>query len=129
MVSCEGGWIVDILLRMLLFLISIGTLFFVFRKIRNAQIQIESAIFWILFMVGLVMISIFPGTVIYISNLIGIESPANFVFLCIIFLLLLKVFNQSLQNSKMQYQIQQLSQIIALEGLRKNTETNKEQDE
>jgi hypothetical protein len=94
-------------------------LLFTLRKIRNAQVQIDSAVFWILFMLGIVAISIFPGIVIYFSNLIGVESPANFVFLCIIFLLLSKVFSLSLQISKLQYQVQQLAQIIALENNQK----------
>jgi len=105
----------NILLRILLAIVSIIVLFFVLKKIRKSQVHIENTIFWILFMFGLVIVSIFPRIAIFFSNLIGIESPANFVFLCIIFLLLLKLFNLSLHLSKLQYQIQQLSQIIALE--------------
>jgi len=112
----------NILLRALLFLFATGALFFVLKKVRNSQVQIESVVFWVLFMLGLVIISIFPGIVIYASSLIGIESPANFVYLCIIFILLLRVFNLSLQLSKFQYQIQQLAQIIALEKIKRNME-------
>ena len=102
------------LFRFLLFIISTGTLFFVLLRIRKSQAQIEGAVFWIVFTLGLVAVSIFPGAAIRISALIGIESPANFVFLCIIFLLLMKVFSISMQMSKMQYQIRRLTQIIAL---------------
>ena len=116
----------NILFRLFLFLISVGTLFFVLRKIRNAQTQIDGAVFWILFMVGLVVVSIFPGIVIYISTLLGVESPANFVFLSIMFLLLLKVFNLSLQASKFKYQIHQLTQRMALNELRQKRENNNE---
>ena len=110
----------NILLRLLLFSSSIGSLLFVLRKIRNAQTQIDSTVFWILFMLMLVVISIFPGIVYFFSNLIGVESPSNFVFLFIIFLLLYKVFSLSLQMSKLQYQIQQLTQIIALDKLQED---------
>ena len=117
----------NILLRILLSVVSIIVLFFVLRKIRKSQVHIENTIFWILFMFGLVIVSIFPGIAVFVSNLIGIESPANFIFLCIIFLLLLKLFNLSLQLSKLQYQIQQLSQIIALEKSgKKETEINEQ---
>jgi len=108
----------NILLRLLLFVVSAGTLYFVVKKIRDSQAQIDSAIFWVLFMLAMVVSSIFPGAVIYVSALLGIDSPANFVFLCIIFLLLLKVFSMSLHISKLQYQIQQLAQIIALKESR-----------
>ena len=116
----------NILFRLLLFLTSIGALFFTLKKIRKSQAQIDNAIFWILFMLGLVVVSIFPGIVIYISNFVGVESAANFVFLFIIFLLLLKVFNLSLQMSKLQYQIQQLTQIIALDLRKDLGKTRKE---
>jgi len=112
----------SILLRILLSFVSIIVLFFVLRKIRKSQVHIESTIFWVLFMSGLVIVSIFPGIAVFFSNLIGIESPANFIFLCIIFLLLLKLFNLSLQLSRLQYQIQKLSQILALEKAEKKEE-------
>ena len=102
-------------LRLLLFFTSTGALIFVLRKIRDAQAQIESTVFWILFMLALVVISVFPGIVLNAAKWIGVESGANFVFLCIIFILLLKVFNLSMQISKLQYQIQQLTQRIALD--------------
>ena len=116
----------NILFRLLLFFISTGVFFFMMKKIRKSQVQIDNTIFWILFMLGLVSISVFPSIVIYISNFIGIESPANFVFLCIIFLLLLKVFNLSLQLSKLQYQLQQLTQIFALEKLQRDSDRHQQ---
>ena len=113
----------------MLFFISMGALVFVLRRIRKSQVQIENAVFWILLMMLFVIVSVFPNIVISLSDWIGIESPANFVFLCIIFLLLLKVFHLSLHISKQQYQIQQLAQIVALENLRKNNEENVRNEE
>ena len=86
----------NILFRLLLFIVSTCALLFTLRKIRKAQVQIDNAVFWILFMLALVVVSVYPRIIIILSNWIGIESPANFVFLCIIFLLLFKVFHLSL---------------------------------
>jgi len=102
------------MVRLLLLIISTVVLFFVIKRIRKSQVQIEDMVFWIFFMFGLVLISIFPNIAISISNIIGIESPANFVFLSIIFILLIKLFVLSMHVSKLQYQIQQLTKIIAL---------------
>ena len=118
----------SILFRLLLLVISVATLFFVLIRIRKSQMQIDSAVFWIVFMLALVVISIFPGIVIYISGLIGVESAANFVFLCIVFLLLMKVFNLSITISKQQHQIQQLTQIIVLGEQRRADITSPEKD-
>jgi hypothetical protein len=115
MVSYEGEGLMSTLFRLALFGISAGTLVFALKKIRAAQARIDDMVFWILFLLGLVVISVFPGIAVYTAGLLEIESTANFVFLCIIFLLLIKVFNLSLKLSKQQYQIQRLSQLAALE--------------
>jgi len=112
----------NIILRIVLFLVSIGTLAFVLKRIRKSQVQIDSAIFWILFMLVLIIISIFPIIIVFVADILAIDSPANFVFLSIIFLLLLKVFNLSLQISKLQYQVQQLAQIAAIEKFQNNSD-------
>ena len=109
----------SIALRILLILFSTGTLIFTLWRIRNAKVQISAAIFWILLVIILVIISIFPGITIYIADMLGVDSAANFVFLCAIFILLIKVFFLSLQISKQQYQIQQLTQLLALESNQK----------
>ena len=63
---------------------------------------------------GLVFISIFPYSVIMISELIGIESPANFVFLSIIFILLIKVFIMSIKMSQLEHKLRTITQEIAI---------------
>ena len=127
MVSHKGGFGLSIYFRVLLLIVSVGAILFVLRKIRKSQVQIDDTVFWIIFMLGLVLSSIFPNIVIMISNLIGVESPANFVFLCIIFLLLLRVFILSLQISKMKYQIQQLTQIVAQHNFHKDIDKDASQ--
>jgi len=106
----------SITLRVLLILFSTGTLVFTLLRIRNAKVQISAAIFWILLTFILVIVSVFPGIIIYIADWLGVDSTANFVFLCAIFVLLIKVFFLSLHISKQQYQIQQLAQLLALEA-------------
>ena len=102
------------LARILLFLISTGTFFFAMKKIRNLQVQIDNMIFWILFILGLFAISIFPDIIFFLARLFYIDTPSSFVFISMIFFLMLKVFNLSLQVSKLQYQLQQLTQIVVL---------------
>ena len=121
MVPLKGGIGLNILLRVLLLAVSLGALVFVLVKIRKSQVQIDNAVFWILFMLVLVAVSVFPNIIIYLSSWIGIESPANFVFLCIIFLLLIKVFLLSLHASKQQYQIQKLTQMVVINEFHKKT--------
>ena len=47
-------------LRIVLILVSLGTFAMIIRKIRESKMQIESAIFWIMLSIVLVLYSIFP---------------------------------------------------------------------
>ena len=79
----------SIVLRIALIVVSALVRYFVLKKIRKAQLEIDDSIYWIVFSVLLLVISIFPGIAIEASKLLGVRSPANFVFLVMIFLLLI----------------------------------------
>lgn len=49
------------MLRILLILVSVATMGMMVRKIRQAKVQIEDSIFWILLSMLLVVFSIFPA--------------------------------------------------------------------
>ncbi len=100
-------------LRIILICFSVVTAFFVFRKIRKAQMQIADSLFWIVFILALVILSVFPQIANYACKWVGVSSPVNFVFLAIIFLLLLKVFiltvKMSILENKLQTFVQEYS--------------------
>ena len=58
--------------------------------------------------------SIFPGIVYFMANLFGIESPSNFVFLVIIFIVLVKMFGLSIELSIQKHRLNYLIQRTAL---------------
>jgi hypothetical protein len=62
----------------------------------------------------LIVISVFPGTVIWFADLLGVVSPANLVFLLIIFLLVIQLFSTTVKLSKMDDQIASLTQRLAI---------------
>lgn len=104
----------SIYLRILLIIISILTGYYVLRRIRYAQLKIEDSIFWMAVSFFLILLSTFPSIAIKLSILIGIESPANFVFLVVIFILLIKVFMMSVKMSQNENKIETLTQHIAI---------------
>ena len=101
-------------LRLLLLLAAVLTLAYFLVKIRKNRLQIDFAIFWSLFSGLLVVIAIFPGIVSFAAKQIGIVSPANLVFLAIIFMLILRLFSLTVKLSKMNEQINTLAQHIAI---------------
>ena len=84
---------------------------------KNTQIETTDRIFHILAPVFyvLIVISVFPQIVIKLAQLIGFQSPANMVFLLVIFALMFKSFQSTLEISQLQYKIEELTQKIALE--------------
>ena len=100
--------------RVILVIVSLLTMSFMMRKIRQAKVQIEAAMFWVIVALILVVFSLFPGVADACARLLGIYSTPNFLFLFMIFLLMVKVFSMTLQVSQMESKQKELVQKIAL---------------
>ena len=77
-------------------------------------LQIDYAIYWILFSAALVVLGVFPGIATWAADLLEFQSPANLVYLVILFALILKLFTNTLKISKLNQQMSELAQHIAL---------------
>ena len=104
-----------VIFRVILVIVSILTMAFMMRKIRQAKVQIEAALFWVIMALILVVFSLFPAVADACAHLLGIYSTPNFLFLFMIFLLIVKVFGMTLQMSQMESRQKELVQRIALE--------------
>ena len=72
--------------------------------------------YWIMFAFLLLVMSIFPGVAYFFSDLLGFDSPSNFVFVAVIFLMLMKIFLMSVKISSLENKIVTLVQKYALDG-------------
>ena len=104
-----------VIFRVILVIVSILTMAFMMRKIRQAKVQIEAALFWVIMALILVVFSLFPAVADACAHLLGIYSTPNFLFLFMIFLLFVKVFGMTLQMSQMESRQKELVQRIALD--------------
>ena len=104
-----------VIFRVILVIVSILTMAFMMRKIRQAKVQIEAALFWVIMALILVEFSLFPAVADACAHLLGIYSTPNFLFLFMIFLLIVKVFGMTLQMSQMESRQKELVQRIALD--------------
>lgn len=104
-----------IALRVALILVSFITLVFIARKIRNSKVKLEDSMFWICFAALIFIFSLFPQIFYVLSDLIGTYSPANFVFLFFIFVLLVQSFQFSMRISQADTKIKELTQQLAIE--------------
>ena len=101
-------------LRILLFFAALATGGWILFKIRKLQVKMQDAIFWVVFAVILFLLGLFPEICYWLTDRIGIMSPANLIFLVIIFLLLEKVFTLSIIVSQLEEKVSILSAEVAL---------------
>lgn len=106
-------------LRIALFICAALLLRFVVVRIRKAQFDISDSLFWLLLSAMLVVLAIFPEIAFFCSELLGIQSPSNFVFLSIIALLIVRGFTQQVELAKLRHKLTALTQEIALRNTEK----------
>ena len=102
------------LLRVVLIIVSIGTCALINHKIRKSRISIEESVFWLLISLMFVFFALFPVLPDTLAALLGIYSTANFLFLFIIFILLVKLFNMSMKLGALEERLKTLVQELAL---------------
>lgn len=102
-------------LRVSLIVVSLITLIFIAKKIRNSKVKLEDSIFWICLAAAIFFFSLFPQIFYWISNVVGTYAPVNFVFLFFIFVLLMQSFHLSMRISQADTKIKELTQQLAIE--------------
>lgn len=100
--------------RALLILGALVVFLFVLRKLKKTEMSIADSVFWLLLSASLVIAAVFPSVVFFFSDLLSIESPPNFIFLCVIAFLFIRCFTLTVEVSNLRERLSVLSQEIAL---------------
>lgn len=115
-------------LRIALIVFSFLTCHWVLQNIRKSKFRIEDSVFWIISSLILLIISIFPQIVEWAAELMGVMSASNLVFLGVIFVLIVKIFQMSVRISLLESKLQSLVQTYAIEHSPKNTDASTPQE-
>lgn len=107
-----------IVLRILMIIGAFALMIFMLKRIRQSKLKIEYTVFWILFSGVLLIMGIFPKIFYAISKLIGFQSPINMIYLVIIFVLIVKLFFNTIQISQLENKVDSLAQEIAIDKKR-----------
>ncbi len=89
-------------------------LVYVVVKIRHNQLTTADAVYWFFFALVLIVMALCPQIVYFFSNILGFESPANFVFLCMLAVVIFRQLAVSVENARLRSKVVQLTQAIAL---------------
>lgn len=87
-------------LQIPLLLVSVIVLFIVLWNIIKNHMNIGYAMVWILWSIGMIIISVFPEIIVSVGNVLGIQVASNTVFLITIFLLYCLTFYLYLRISR-----------------------------
>ena len=101
-------------LTYLLIIGSIFTFLFVMKLIRKSTVRIEDTLFWIVFCLVLILLSVFPHSVYKLSVALGFQSPINLIYLVIIFVLIVNQFLMTLKISRLTIKQKELVQTLAI---------------
>jgi len=115
--------------RILLIVVSLLTTYYILKRIRQSKLQIEYALFWIVFAGILIVISLFPWIVTLFTRLIGMQLPVNFIFMVFIFVLMAKLFFMTIELSTLENKLKDLTQEIALAEKKRQDELKKAEGE
>lgn len=105
----------SIILRSVLIVASVLNCLWVLIQIRKVRIRVADSVFWILFSALLLFISLFPQVPEWGARVLGVQSPVNFIFLAIIFILLLKLFRMTIKVSQLESKLVHLAQTYAID--------------
>jgi hypothetical protein len=117
----------DFKLRIFIGVILILGFIYVIHSIRKKKIDIRHSLIWILVIVLLAVLDIWPGLLDGLAHLLGFELPVNMLFFLGFAIAVVIIFGLTTRVSRQSEQIKSLAQEIAL--LRKDLEEAKKEEE
>lgn len=110
------------IVRIALIATSLAFASIIVRLVKRKQLTMKYSFLWIILLFVILLCAILPIIPYRISDILGFETPANFIFLVAIFFLLAIALSLSIIVSKQQRKITTLIQEVAI--LENNSKTN-----
>ena len=102
-------------LRVLLIIVSLLFFIVVLKNIKKAKISNDMASLWIIVCIALLLLAIFPNIIGFVSNILGISTNMNTLYLIIIFILICMVFYLFVKISILEDKVKTLTQLFSLD--------------
>lgn len=118
----------SVTLRVILIISSIIAFLLCVMKIKKSQLKVENAVTWMFGNIVLIIMSIFPNLVVWISNKLGFVAPVNFIFLIMIAFLLIQTFIDNMHITALNEKIKDLDHYIALKEYEEKKEEKRKSE-
>jgi len=83
----------DTRLQIILLVTTIAFLIYIINLVANRKLELHYALAWLVSTIGLIIITILPGAIELISDILSIKQPVNTLFLVITFGLILIILS------------------------------------
>jgi hypothetical protein len=93
---------------------SVITLTMLFELLRRRRLREKYAVMWVVVALGTLVVAIFPGLLIWASQLVGVEVPANLLFFGASMFLLLVSIQHSYELGRLEERSRTLAEEVAL---------------
>jgi hypothetical protein len=95
-------------------IVVLAILFFVFEMLRRQKLREKYAILWIVVGIGTLLLSAFPSLLEKASGLLGIQVPANLLFIMTLVLLVGVCLHLSREQSQAEDEVRILCEEVAI---------------
>lgn len=114
------------LLRIEMIVIALLIVTIIVRSVNRKKLRIQYSFAWLIIAAALMVIALFPGVVVWLCGVTGIETPSNLIYLFGILILLLISFYQTVLLSKQADRITRLTQVLSIERFYREQREQKE---
>lgn len=95
-------------------IVVVAILFFVFEMLRRQKLREKYAVLWIIIGLGTLLLAAFPGMLELASTLVGIQVPANLLFIMTLVLLVGVCLHLSQEQSQAEDEVRILAEEVAI---------------
>jgi hypothetical protein len=93
---------------------SLGTLLFLFEMLRRRHLREKYAVLWGSVAIVALLVAIFPGLLVGLSRIVGVNVPSNLLLFLASLLLLLTSIQQSVELGRLEERTRTLAEEVAL---------------
>lgn len=95
-------------------IVVLAILFFVFEMLRRQKLREKYAVLWIIIGLGTLLLAAFPAVLEWASGVLGIQVPANLLFITTLVLLVGVCLHLSREQSQAEDEVRILCEEVAL---------------
>lgn len=110
---------IPVLLRAEMLVVAILFVVMVFTTVNRQRLRMSDSLIWLLISLGLIVLALVPQLSQWLADLMGIETPANLLYLLGMFFLLAVTFFLTVRASTLSDRVKSLVQTVSIENFLK----------